>query len=271
MTFDSNRAWQQATAAIRANREVLFALSGVFFLLPSLAFALLLPQPAAPAGLDEQAAAGLLMQRYAASVPYMIPVTILQAAGTLALLTLLTDRHRPTVREAIRTGGAGLLTYLASQLLLGLGAGMLGGLALTLAGLTGANALVGAVLLVLLAALLYIAVRTSLSAPAIAVDGVRNPIAALSRSWRLTQGNALRIAVFYALILLAFLIVLSVVMTLSGLLLVLVLPAKLAAIVAAVLSAGLGAGMALTFVAVLAATHAQLSDEPAGTITSAFE
>ena len=271
MTFDSNRAWQQATAAIRANREVLFALSGVFFLLPSLAFALLFPQPTPPAGMDEQAAASFLLQYYGASVPYMIPVTVLQAGGTLALLTLLTDRRRPTVGDAIRTGFVALLPYLASQLLLGLAAGMLGGLALTLAALTGSKGVVGLALLLAMGALLYIAVRTSLSAPVIAVDGVRNPIAALSRSWRLTQGSVMRIMVFYALILLAFAVVLSVVLTLSGLLLALVLPAKLAGIVSAVLSAALGAGMALTFVAVLAAVHAQLAGEPADTVTSAFD
>ncbi len=270
MTFDSNRAWQQATAAIRANREVLFALSGVFFLLPSLAFALLFPQPTPPAGMDERAAASFLLQYYGASVPYMIPVTMLQAGGTLALLTLLTDR-RPTVGDAIRTGFVALLPYLASQLLLGLAAGMLGGLALTVAGLTGSKGAVGLALLLGLGALLYIAVRTSLSAPVIAVDGVRNPIAALSRSWRLTEGSVLRIMVFYALILLAFAVVLSVVLTLSGLLLALALPANLAAIVSAVLSAALGAAMALTFVAVLAAVHAQLAGHPAEAVTSAFE
>ncbi len=270
MKFDSNRAWQQATASISANREVLIALSGVFFLLPTLAFSLLFPQPPAPAGMDQQASAQFMLAYYSASVPYMIPVTVLQAAGVLALLTLLTDRRRPTVGEAIRIGGSGLLPYLGSQLLLGLAAGLLGALALTVAALSGSKALVAAVLLAMLGVVLYVAVRTSLSAPVIAVDGVRNPITALSRSWRLTAHNALRITVFYALILLAFAIVLSVVTAVAGLLLALVLPAGLATIVVAVLSAALGAAMALTFVAVLAAVHAQLAGEPSDEIISAF-
>ena len=42
MKFDSNRAWQDSVAAVRANREVLFPVAGVFFLLPSLLSGVLL-------------------------------------------------------------------------------------------------------------------------------------------------------------------------------------------------------------------------------------
>ena len=37
-------------SAVSANRDVLLALAGVFFVLPSFAFALLYPQPEPPAG-----------------------------------------------------------------------------------------------------------------------------------------------------------------------------------------------------------------------------
>ncbi|GAM05589.1 hypothetical protein [Novosphingobium sp. MBES04] len=36
MQFDSNLAWNEAVARVRANRDVLMALAGVFFLLPAL-------------------------------------------------------------------------------------------------------------------------------------------------------------------------------------------------------------------------------------------
>lgn len=271
MTFDSNRAWQQATVAIRANREVLFALSGVFFLLPSLAFSLLFPQPTPPAGMDEQAAASFAIQYYSAVFPFALPVAILQAAGTLALLTLLTDRNRPTVRDAIRTGFIALVPYLFSQILVVLGCGLTGGLLLTVLGLVGGKAVAGVGLAALFAGMVYIYTRTSLTAPVVAVDGVRNPIAALSRSWALTRGNAGRILVFYALVLLAFLIVLMVITTLTGLVLTLVLPAKLATILSAVISSALGAAMALTFVAIVAAVHGQLSGERPEAVGAAFD
>jgi len=45
MRFDSNRAWQEATALISANRDVLWALAGVFLVLPSFAVGVLAPPP----------------------------------------------------------------------------------------------------------------------------------------------------------------------------------------------------------------------------------
>ena len=42
MKFDSNRAWREASASASANREVLLAVAGVFFLLPGLASVLFL-------------------------------------------------------------------------------------------------------------------------------------------------------------------------------------------------------------------------------------
>ena len=50
MRFDSNQAWKDAASAVSANRDVLLALAGVFFVLPSFAFTLLYPQPEPPAG-----------------------------------------------------------------------------------------------------------------------------------------------------------------------------------------------------------------------------
>lgn len=271
MTFDSNRAWQHAAAAIRANSEVLFALAGVFFLLPILAFTLMFPQSAPPAGADEKALMAFAAQYYAKTLPFAIPMAIVQAAGTLGLLTLLTDRTRPTVSQAIRTGFAALLPYLGAQLLLGFVAGMAGLLILSVFSLAGSGALVAVALAGLGVAGIYVWVRTSLSAPVISVEGVRSPFRALTRSWELTRGNGMRILAFYALILLAFMIVMSVTLALTGVLLTLLLPANLATIFAAVISAALQAIMALIFVAALAAAHSQLAGDTAERIGATFD
>ena len=106
---------------------------------------------------------------------------------------------------------------------------------------------------------LYGWIRTVLAAPVMAVEGIRNPIAALSRSWHLTAGNVLRIFAFLALIGVAFTVVLMIATALAGVLLSLLLPAAYAALGVLVLSAALGALMLLTLVAALAATHAQLT------------
>lgn len=257
--FDSNRAWQQATAAISANREVLLALAGVFFLLPGLAFSLLFPQSPPPAGADQKAMVAYVLDTYTRMLPYVIPVLVMQAAGTLGMLTLLTDRTRPTVAEAIRTGFGAVLPYLASQLLLGFALGIVALPIMIVFSLAGTRGLAALGTLLLVGVWLYALARTVLVAPVMAVEGLRNPVTALTRSWQLTRGQALRLFLFLLLIGVAYTVIMLVVTALGGLLLGLVLPQHYAAIGAVVLSSMMGALMALTFVAALAASHAQLA------------
>lgn len=271
MRFDSNRAWKEASGAINANRELLYALAGVFYLLPSLAVALLYPQPAAPAGLTGQAAMDATVKYYGSALPAMVPMLIFQAAGTLALLTLFTDRRRPTVRQAIGRGFAGLIPYLISQLILGVGVGLIGGAILTVAAVTGLAALVALVTVLIAIGLLYAWVRSSLAAPVVAVEEERNPLAALRRSWALTRGNTLRITMFYVLVALAFLAVIGVIMMLVGTLLAVTIGGKTAKIVAAIVSSTLGSTMALYFAAILAAVHRQLAGDRSETLSATFE
>ncbi len=54
--FDSNRAWQEASGAVNANRDALIALAGVFIALPAFALTVLLPQPEPQPGADMDAA-----------------------------------------------------------------------------------------------------------------------------------------------------------------------------------------------------------------------
>ena len=258
--FDSNRAWQQASAAIRANREVLLALAGVFFLLPNLAFALLFPQPVPPAGADQKEMMTFALNTYSRMLPFIIPVMIMQAAGTLGMLTLLTDRARPTVGEAIRTGFGAVLPYLASQIVLGFVLGIAALPIMILFTVLGGKALATVALLAVFVVWIYVWVRTVLAAPVMAIEGLRNPIAALLRSWRLTRTNALRIFIFVALITLAFTVVLMVASLLLGMALNLLLPAEYALIGTTLLSATLSAAMVVTLVAALGATHTQLTE-----------
>ena len=268
--FDGNLAWKQASTALAANRELLLALAGVFFLLPSLAFALFLPQPEpAPGASPEQMIA--VMQAYYLSVfPYMLASTLVQAAGTLAVLTLFTDRTRPTVGEAIRLGLGGLLSYLAAQLLLGLGLGVVGSLVLGIGALTGSQVLVALLIVALLVGVIYVAVKTSLVAPIVAVERERNPVAALRRSWRLTHGNSVRVALFYLLFLVAFGFIFIVAMALIGIVLALVASGSTATTLAAVASSAIGAVMTLYFAAILAAVHRQLAGPSAESASAPF-
>jgi hypothetical protein len=259
MKFDSNLAWKHASAAISANREVVLALAGVFFLLPGLVMALLFPAPQPTGGMDSKEAAAVIADYYTSILPYLLPLVLFQAAGTLALLTLLTDRSRPTVREAIGSGARGIVPYVLAQILLGAGVGLIGGMVLAIGSATGIAALTVIGLAAMGILVIYAGIKTSLVGPVVAVEGQRNPVAALKRSWLLTKGNSLRIAVFYLLVGVAFLVVTSVIVALVGIVAALVGGPQAGEIAGAVISSALNALMALYFVAIVAATHRQLA------------
>jgi hypothetical protein len=270
MTFDSNRAWKEASAAVIANRDVLLALAGVFFLLPSLAFALLMPAPEAQPGATPQQAVAAMTAYYAAAAPFLIPMTIVQAAGTLGLLALFTDKRRPTVGEAIRLGFVGLLPYIGVQLLLGVALGL--GFAV-LGGIAAASGVQALVVIVIVGVVLgggYVVVKTSLAAPIIVVEGVRNPVVALRRSWLLTKGNSVRLALFYLLLAVVSAIIVTIIMAVVGVLATLFAGGEPARVIAAILSSTLGSVMTLYFVAVIAAAHRQLAGPSADRVSETF-
>ena len=158
-----------------------------------------------------------------------------------------------------------------AQILFGIAIGVIGGLLLAVGMATGSPVVLAVMIAATGLLVLYAAIKTSLAAPVIAVEGVRNPIAALRRSWELTRGNSLRIALFFALVLIAFVVVMTAVMALAGAVLALTAGAKAQEITVMVLSSMLGAGMTLYFVAMLAAVHRQLAGPSPEAASAPFE
>lgn len=271
MKFDSNLAWRQASAAVLANRDVLLALAGVFFLLPRLALSLLLPNPPATQGTDPVVLAAAMEKFYGQMLPYLIPMVLFQGVGTLAILTLFTDRTRPTVGEAIKLGARGLLPYLGAQILFALGATLVGGGLVMLAALSGSNALVGAVGLVVVVAVIAVYVHLMLVAPVVAVERIYQPYAALRRSWELTRGNALRVLGFLLLISVVAMVGLLAALSVTSAAAALVGGAEAVRVTNAVVSGVLGALITLMMASVLAAIHRQLAGPTAADISATFE
>lgn len=259
MRFDSNRAWQEATALVSANRDVLWALAGVFLVLPSFAVGILAPPPEPPAGIDRDGLMAMLSNYYDSAWPWLLGMAVCQVIGTLAMLALYTDRTRPTVAEALKLALRGALPVILAQLLAGMGFVLAALIPIMLVALTGVQALATVVVAACLVALVYVMVRISLIAPVVMVEGERNPIAALRRSWDLTRGNAGRLTLFNALLLVGFGIVILLVGGLADLLLRLVLGMELGTALGTLVSAALQAVMAIFFMAVYAATHRQLA------------
>lgn len=270
MKFDSNLAWKQASGAVSANREVVLALAGVFFMLPQLAFAIFYPQPEPSAGMSEQQMMEMVATYYGSILPMVIPMALVQAVGTLALLGLLDGERRPTVGEAIRGSLKGVIPYLLAQLIAGLGIGLFAVAvvgSLSVAGGTAGAVVAFAIVLVLA---IYVGVRLSLTAAVVAVEQVGNPLIALTRSWHLTRGSTARLLGFYALFILAFLVILIMANVLVGIPLALVAPDHVTLIVQALLGSALSALMALYFVAIIAACHRQLAGSSPETDSAPF-
>lgn len=271
MRFDSNQAWKDAAQAVSANRDVLLALAGVFLVVPSFALVLLMPPPEPADGTDPKAMFAMLGQYYSEAWPALLGMGLLSMLGTLTMLALFTDRSRPTVGEAIKLGLGGMLTVIGAQLIVGLAAAVATALVMGAGAASGAP-VIGLVLGLLLATgLIYTMIRISLVSPVVMVEGQRNPVAALSRSWDLTGGNVLYLLAFYLLLLVAFVVVYLLLSGGIGMLVALVTSGGVTAAINNLVAACLQAVISVYFVAVSAACHRQLAGPSAAAVAGKFE
>lgn len=269
--LDSSAAWKAAAAMVAQNRDVLMAIAGVFFLLPSLAFAVFVPEPQVPAGVPPAELMAAMGAAYASAAPLLIVVSILQMAGTLAMLIVMTDPARPTVGRAITRAFAATGPYLLAQLMVGVGLGVAFVVLATIASLSGIAVLAGAVVILLFAAMIYCGLRVLLVATAIAIEAERNPVAAIRRSWVLTRGNTGRLALFLLLAAILFAVVYGLVMMLVGVVLVLTTGGGVQHVLAAAVSSAITAAALVYFAAILAAVHRQLAGTTPDEVSAVFK
>ena len=268
--LDTNAAWKEASAIVSANREVLFALAGVFFMLPSLALAVIGGEPEIIPGSKPDQMVAAMEAYYAKSWWIVLISAVFQIVGLLTILTLMRDRSRPTVGEAIRGALPGSLSYLAAQFAVVIGLSLIGGILIGVAAVISPVLAVVAALLFMVA-LIYGVFRLMLVGPVIAVEGIRNPLTAMTRSWRLTEGNFWRIFSFVMLIVILFVVVVGIVMMVVGLILAIATSGETQRIIAAVFSSALGAVGVVYFAGVLAAIHRQLGGPAAAELSATFE
>ena len=252
MKLDMGAAWSAATALIGRNRDVLLVIAGVFFFLPSLAITMIIPQGnelqmANPA--DSEAMMSILMKLYADYWWAILLSGVAQGIGTLALLTLLTDRARPTVGEALKRGAISFPSYFAANLLIVFAIAIPAGIALVASPLT---------LILVVPFALYLAIKFSLIMPAIAIDRILNPVTALARSWQLTKGNSMRLLAFYMLLFIATMVIFMLATMILGVVFA-AIGGHVETIGNAIVSSLLNAGFVVVFFAVLAAVHRQLA------------
>ncbi|TYC89443.1 lipoyltransferase [Novosphingobium sp. BW1] len=270
MQFDSNLAWSEAVARVRANRDVLIALAGVFFLLPALLSSVFLAdiqQQMMALAQDSEGLEALISANLGPILAFGIGGMLVQFVGYLAVAVILGVGGRPSVGEAISLAlratpaliGATLL-YAVGLMLASFVLGLFVALGSLVAGSAGAS-LGGAVMLIGLVGLaIWSSVRFSLLVPAMVREGLSNPVAAMRRSWDLTGGHTPRLLGFYALLMLGYFAISFMVSLLLITPLSLVFGAGAVTNFLAGLVAGLiGAVSNVLLVAVLVRVHAQLS------------
>lgn len=272
MKFDMGAAWNEASAMMSANRELLIVLAGIFFLLPALVVALVgptLPPMAFETMEDFERQSAILGDIYADWWWLFLLGLLVQVLGYLAILALLRDDSRPTVGSAIGGGVRALLPAIATYLVFSIGLSLAIGLLLLITTLTaGLGAIVTFPLM--LVGSIYVAVKASLAAPIIAVEKVANPFTVLSRSWKLTKGNTLRLFLFFLLIAIAY-VVISIVIGLVTAGIAALLGPEVGPLLATTISAILGAIATVVMIAALAAAHRQLAGPSHPAVGKTFE
>lgn len=263
MKLDLNSAWDQAVRLIAANREVMLVLGGVFFFLPYVLFLLLVPMPdfAAVAGPSGENTPALMAAMNGFLADYwwaILLLSLVQTVGAIAVMAVIGDPARPTVRAAMRRGAGYLLPSVAAQILTTLAAMLVLFVAMLLGALAGSKAVVATLAVFSLPVIIWLLTRLSLSGPAVAIERVANPITALRRSWRLTSGNGLRLIAFYLLLFAAFFVISQVLGLIVGIFTA--LPgAEVAHVLGALLSGVIYAVLILITYAVLASVHRLLA------------
>lgn len=176
MKLDTGQAWTEALALLKAQREILLTLAGVFFLLPSLLVSTFAPIELPPESTGPQVLAAYQAWT-AANWPWLLLNGLAAALGRLAILVLLLAPERPTVGQALAVGAAMLIVAFLLNVLISL--------------------IVGAGMLLLIVPGLYLIGRTFLAEAALVGERLRGPIAPLGRSFAISRGNGWRI--FFAL------------------------------------------------------------------------
>jgi hypothetical protein len=276
MEFEASKAWTEAVEMANAKRDVLWPVAGVFLLLPALVTTFLFSDFQAAAMSDPARAAKMLEGMIGSFLAIVLAAFVFQMIGYLATMKLLHDRERPTVGQALSHAVACLPTIVGATLLfyVTLFVAMLAFMLVVgaLAGATG-SAAIGVIAAVgLLVGMIYLMVRLSLTMPAIVIEGIRNPINALVRSWQLTRSHVLQLLLFYIVLAVAYIVISLLIGGVFGAVIGVTVGLGTAGMLILGLVSGLiGAVVAVLMAAILVATHRQLTGEAAGGLSATFE
>lgn len=255
VTLDSSSAWQSARRMVWANRDMLAAIAGVFFLLPGLIGAVVLPTPDLASGMDQTAMIDAAMRFYTAAAPILVVLSLPMLVGYLTLLVMLLDRDRPTVAGAIGVAVRLLPSYLAAQILTSLALSVVWVVVLSV--LAAALPQVVAALLSLVV-MVYPLVRVVLIGPEMVAQRLRNPIRAIVGGLARTRGHGTRIMLYIGPALTLFGVIYGLVMIVAGLIAANLAHGEVQRLISEAVGAVLFAVGYTYYAAIIASTYDQL-------------
>jgi hypothetical protein len=141
---------------------------------------------------DPAAMAGLGVGMIVLMLVFYLVYLLIYVASYASLTSMASPLHRPAFGDALYAGVRSALPLFGAMLLLLVAYFVV---ALVIGMITGLLGTAGSTLfaIVLIPALIYIGCRLSIIFPLVAVDGIRNPITAITRSWNMTGGSVLGI------------------------------------------------------------------------------
>jgi hypothetical protein len=205
MNFDMNTCWSRALELVRANFQLLAVIAAIFFLLPTLAIYLLLPdmQSFADPAADPDIVAERMQEILGPLLAIILASTLVQFAGYGAMVALMGEQ-RPTVGQALAMGFR-IVPSLVAVLILFMLAYFVGALVIMvpitlLAGVSGVPALGLVAVIPVLLFVVWLMARLSMSMPAMVLGGNLNPLRAMADSFALTKPRQWPIMLFWFMI-----------------------------------------------------------------------
>lgn len=242
--FDMGAAWDDATTLVRAHLPLTGVLAGLFFFLPGMVMALLGPAPLSPpANATPDQLSAMVMADLRQQLPWLLAVTMASTLGSVAILRLWLARAGTSVGEALAFTLAVIPTMIVMFLIQSL--------------------LFGIAALLLIVPAIYLLGRFAAAYPLVADRNIKNPVAALTGSWKLTSGNGWRVALFVLLFLVVLVIISMIVQGVTG---IFGPRGSFGYPIGSAINSAVSAGFGLLNTAVIASVYRQLSVRGAGDV-----
>lgn len=259
MKLSYSAVWQRGSTLLRDNASLIVPVAGIFMFLPALLTGHFLPFPK-PQRPDQ---VGPLFSAYlSANFHWILLSNLLNMAGSLSILSIVLDKDKHTVANAIGRAVALLPFYFLAMLLWWILMCLAIFPGVVLAAVAEAMKIPFARLILLLVALacfVYAYGRTALTGPVMVAGQQRNPIAPLLGSFHLTDGNGWATGGLITIVFIVLLIVYLAVSAALGIPLLLVAGDELGGLLMLIVAAALSAAIYAILTVIYAAIFLELS------------